>query len=174
MVEIHGNFPPLSQKCRARRAFLHCVSSCIHSSFILREVSFPSLISFSGTIRDFPTFSKKSFSPDSTTRCLYRGYCHPGGCFGPYFLKIFQKFFGFGRPGRCASPTSTDGRATTRRPLYSFFFGKRSVKNLLFPKKNEIFPAFANELSIGVTARHVEKWPLFFEKKSVFFRSPAT
>ncbi len=125
--------------------------------------------------------------------------------FWPLFSEKISKIF-WNHPSRQVHDTDIRRwKRSTRHPLYSGFFGKRSVKNRLFPKKNEKksrtasspwrtlphlifkifrqtiskkpnfseknrdFSAFAHELSIGVTARQIENWPLFSEKIQKFF-----
>ena len=87
----------------------------------------------------------------------------------PVFRKNFKNFSEIPRPkggGRGTHPLPVPREPVT--PFIQFFL-KTLSKKPPFSEKNEFFPALAQELSIGVIARQIEKWPLVSGKNSKFF-----
>ena len=125
---------------------------------------------------------------------LYRGYCQAGCRIGPWFPKKYQKFSGFGRLGRCATPPSLRWtRSNPSYPLFSFFrqvlskkpsFSEKSSDwacptSRTYAKNRETFTFFEKNFpekvpamsfpSIRVIATQGTIWAPVFQKKSKFF-----
>ena len=93
--------------------------------------------------------------------------------FGPCFQKKFQNFSEIPRPKREEGATIPCRSRGNPSPLYSGFFGKRSVKNSHFPKKNEKSPRprvsrdeHLPSLIFKIFRETLSKKPKFFRKKS--------
>ena len=108
---------------------------------------------------------------------LYRGYCQASRILAPVFRKNIKNFPNASVPAGVRHHHLSDDRAVTRHSLYSVFFGKCSVKNRLFPKKNEKKSRTASFPWRTIFPRRIfaffwktlSKKPLFFEKKRDFF-----
>ena len=97
---------------------------------------------FLKTIKVFPAFFEKSlFFLIPATRCLYRGYCQGGVCFGPCFQKNFQKISEITRPDRRdTGPGVLKPPREAVTPFIQFFWKTLSKKMHFSEKKRKKVP----------------------------------
>ena len=128
-----------------------------------------------GIIHDFFNF----FRP--VTKYPSIGVIAREGCiWAPVFRKNFKNFSGLAHPGmkKVLIPFFCRPRTYAKNPILFSLFFVPSRKFCNFFQNSVIFRLFSEktrspttEVSIGVTARQVAFWPLFFEKNP-FFQIP--